>query len=63
MESTTEINSLNEKIAKGYDSFYIDHLGTRTCAKSNKKIDLELIREYYIQIKNKSTCDNVSDNI
>jgi hypothetical protein len=58
-------NNLIEKEtdAKGYDSFYIEHLGTRYCAKSDKKTDLELIEEYYRQVKNKSTSDNVPDNI
>jgi hypothetical protein len=42
-------NNLIEKEtdAKGYDSFYIEHIGTDFVAKTDKKLDLELIREFY----------------
>ncbi len=42
-------NNLIEKEtdAKGYDSFYIEHLGTDFVAKTDKKLDLGLIREFY----------------
>ena len=58
-------NNLIEKEtdAKGYDSFYTEHVGTDFVSKTDKKIELGLIEEYYRKVINKSTSDNVPDNI
>ena len=67
-------NNLIEKEtdAKGYDSFYIDHLGTDFVAKTDKKLDLELIKGFYsdkyVDEKKSSpnekcdTCDTILEN-